>query len=170
MLNRPELILIAHNIRSLHNVGSIFRTCDGAGVSKLYLTGYTGFPPRKEIKKTALGADETVPWEQSWEIEPVLDKLSESGFDILAVEQNTQSISYTDYPLSHKLALIVGNEVEGLEPEVLERSDICLHVPMYGQKNSLNVAVCTGIMLYGVQDAYRAQREVVSSLVQRRQS
>ena len=168
MLNSPELILIAHNIRSLHNVGSIFRTCDGAGVKKLYLTGYSGFPPRKEIRKTALGADETVPWEQSWEIEPVLEKLSQEGYDILAIEQNNQSMAYTKYPLSKKLALIVGNEVDGLEPEVLERSDVCLHVPMYGEKNSLNVAVCTGIILYGVQDAYRSQREVVASLQNRK--
>lgn len=164
MNDRPNLVLIAHNIRSLHNVGSIFRTCDAAGVSKLYLSGYTGTPPRKEIRKTALGAEESVPWEHSWEIEPILERLAEQGYDLLAVEQNDLSIPYFQYPLAHKLALIVGNEVEGLEPEVLERADICLHVPMYGDKVSLNVAVCTGVILYGIQDAYRSQREVIASL------
>src|SRR5690606_10192299 len=116
----PQLVLIAHNIRSLHNVGSLFRTCDGAGVKHLYLTGYSGFPPRKAISKTALGAEATVPWTHDWEIENVLFLLSQQAYTILAVETLAQSQAYYDLQVPERLALILGNEVQGLEPELLD--------------------------------------------------
>ncbi|MGV3527119.1 MAG: TrmH family RNA methyltransferase [Candidatus Sericytochromatia bacterium] len=146
-----ELILIAHSVRSLHNVGSMFRTADGAGVRKLYLTGYSGFPPRPEISKTALGAEDALDWEQSWEIEPVLENLRQDGWKIVAVERETGSIPYTALPPWPRVALVMGNEVSGLEPEVLEYADALVHVPMYGMKQSLNVSVCAGVVLYGLR-------------------
>jgi len=170
MLNQtsgiPQLVLIAHNIRSLHNIGSLFRTCDGAGVKHLYLTGYSGFPPRKEISKTALGAEDTVPWSHEWEIETVLFWLSQQAYTILAVETLAQSQAYYDLQVPERLALILGNEVQGLEPEVLEYVDGCVHIPMWGQKASLNVAVCGGVMLYGVQDVWRRQQAASAVICQ----
>lgn len=157
MSSRPEMVLIAHNIRSLHNIGSLFRTCDGAGVRHLYLTGYSGFPPRKEISKTALGAENSVSWSHHWEIETVLFELSQQQYAILAVETLPDSIPYTEWPVTERVALILGNEVEGLEPELLEYVDASLCIPMYGQKNSLNVAVCGGVMLYGLLAVHRFQ-------------
>lgn len=158
-MSELRLVLIAHNIRSLYNVGSLFRTCDGAGVRQLWLTGYSGFPPRKEISKTALGAEEAVKWQHSWEIAPVLTHLREQGFTIAAVEQTEQSQVYTDYRVPDKLALILGNEVSGLEPEVLALIDTALHVPMLGIKKSLNVAVCGGVILYGLRARWECQPE-----------
>lgn len=152
-----DLVLIAHNIRSLYNVGSLFRTCDGVGVSKLYLTGYSGFPPRKEISKTALGAEASIAWEQSWEIGPVLQQLRQEGYAIAAIEKIEGSQEYTSYAVPSKLALILGNEVTGIEPELLAGLDAILHVPMLGIKNSLNVAVCGGVVLYGLRAAWAAQ-------------
>lgn len=146
-----ELILIAHSVRSLHNIGSMFRTADGAGVHKLYLTGYSGFPPRKEISKTALGAEDALDWEHSWEIEPVLERLRRDAWKIVAVERERGSVAYTDLPAWPRIALIMGNEVSGLEPEVLEYADALVHVPMYGMKQSLNVSVCAGVVLYGLR-------------------
>ena len=156
-MSNLELVLIAHNIRSLYNVGSIFRTCDGAGVSQLYLTGYSGFPPRKEISKTALGAEASVAWEHHWEITPVLNQLKEDGFTIAAIERHAQSIAYTDFAPPAKLALILGNEVTGIESPELQQSDITLYIPMHGIKESLNVSVCAGIILYGIRSQWQSQ-------------
>ncbi|HEY9842669.1 MAG: TrmH family RNA methyltransferase [Candidatus Sericytochromatia bacterium] len=153
-----DLVLIAHNIRSLYNVGSLFRTCDGAGVSKLWLTGYSGFPPRKEISKTALGAEAAVAWEQSWEIGPVLASLRAQGYTIAAVERTADSLEYTQYAVPDRLALILGNEVSGLEAELLTQGDAILHVPMLGTKHSLNVAVCGGVMLYGLRAQWQSRQ------------
>ncbi|PKL78765.1 MAG: RNA methyltransferase [Candidatus Melainabacteria bacterium HGW-Melainabacteria-1] len=154
-----ELVLIAHNIRSLHNVGSLFRTCDGAGVCKLYLTGYSGFPPRNEIAKTALGAQEHVPWEHHWEITPVLAKLRSEAYTLAAIEQTADSLCYTEYEVPGRLALVLGNEVGGIEPELLSSMDVHLHVPMFGIKKSLNVAVCGGVVLYGLRAGFQTQRK-----------
>lgn len=158
MLSRPELVLIAHNIRSLHNIGSLFRSCDGAGVKHLYLTGYSGFPPRKEISKTALGAEDSVPWSHHWEIEETLFQLSQAHYTILAVETLAESLPYTELKVPERVAVILGNEVQGLEPELLDYVDASIYVPMYGTKNSLNVAVCGGVILYGLQAAYQFQQ------------
>ncbi len=157
MTQKPDqsLILIAHNIRSLHNVGSLFRTADGAGVDKLYLTGFSGHPPRDQISKTALGAEDMVDWEHQWEIETVVDRLLEEGYALAAVEKHEDSIPYHEAESPEKLALILGNEVWGLEPEVLEKCHQHIHVPMWGGKISLNVAVCGGVILYGMREVYR---------------
>jgi len=147
-----ELIAIPHNIRSLHNVGSMFRTADGAGIGKLYLTGYTGYPPREEITKTALGAEKFVPWERSGNIGILIPKLKKEGYKIIAVENKCdrkfKTQSYNKYKPTGKVALIFGSEVKGLSNNILEKADIILEIPMRGEKESLNVSVAFGIVAY----------------------
>ncbi|MGE3724473.1 MAG: TrmH family RNA methyltransferase [Candidatus Sericytochromatia bacterium] len=147
-----EITLILHNIRSLHNVGSLFRTADGAGVKKIFLTGFTGCPPRKEIHKTALGAEEHVEWEHHWELETVLTTLKSQRVQIVGVESAAQSQHYLRIDYAPAVAFILGNEVWGVEPEIMEQVDQLVQIPMYGIKESLNVAVCGGILLYGVRE------------------
>ena len=143
-----EVYVLAHNIRSLHNVGSIFRTCDGAGVDKLFLTGYSGVPPRKEITKTALGADESVAWEFHKDPLSLVKKLKKQGVQIVALEKNDASIDISTFKPSYPLCMIVGNEIDGVSDEMLSLSDAVVHLPMRGKKESLNVSVAFGIGIY----------------------
>ncbi|MDP1706779.1 MAG: TrmH family RNA methyltransferase [bacterium] len=151
-----EITAVLHNIRSLHNVGSMFRTADGVGVSKIYLTGYTPAPTdvfgktRPEIAKTALGAEKTVAWEQKKDISRLIADLKKQGFLILALEQAKNSISYDKLKLKKgtKAALIVGNEVRGVASGILKKCDKILEIPMRGQKESLNVSTSFGIAVY----------------------
>lgn len=151
-----EAIAILHNIRSLHNVGSMFRTADGVGVSKIYLTGYTPAPidvfgkVRPEIAKTALGAEKTVAWEQKKDISKLIADLKKQGFLILALEQAKNSVPYDQLKLKSgsKAALIVGNEVRGVAPGILKKCDKVLEIPMRGRKESLNVSTSFGIAIY----------------------
>jgi tRNA G18 (ribose-2'-O)-methylase SpoU len=146
-----ELYVVCHNIRSLYNVGSIFRTADAAGVTKLYLCGYTGHPPRREISKVALGAEEMVPWEHHYQTWRVLERLRSQGVQIVALENCVEgSIDYRRLRPRFPLALLLGNEVRGLSPGLLRRSDVVIHIPMHGRKESLNVAVAFGIAVYGL--------------------
>lgn len=153
-MSRLALFLILHNIRSAHNVGAIFRTADGAGVGKIYLTGYTPAPldqfkrPNNEIKKTALGAEETVAWEKQEDILELIAELKKSDAQIWALEQADNSADYREAKLTNPTALIVGNEVEGIEPEILNLCDRIIEIPMRGAKESLNVAVATGIAIF----------------------
>ncbi len=147
-----ELVVIAHNIRSLHNVGSIFRTAEGAGVSKLYLTGYTGTPPRKEIAKVALHSDERVPWEYRKTASSVIAKLKKEGFQIVALEQDPRSISYRQFKPENKCALIVGNEVLGVSKQLRDKCDVIIEIPMIGKRKSLNVSVAFGIAIYALAE------------------
>ena len=150
-----HLVAVLHNIRSLHNVGSIFRTADGAGIKKLYLTGYTGYPPRAEITKTALGAEQFVEWERFGHIGKLIDKFKKEGYLVAAVENKTSRnvkwrVQKIPWKFSQKkpIAFIVGNEVKGLSEAVLKKSDVVLEIPMRGQKESLNVSVAFGIVAY----------------------
>jgi len=143
------MILIAHNIRSLHNVGSIFRSADAFGVERLYLTGFTGTPPRKEIAKVSLGSEDRVSWEKRNEILPLFDELRQAGYRILALETSPSGVAIQDAVLQKApVALIVGNEVDGIEHAVLEKVDQIVEIPMLGRKRSLNVSVAAGIALY----------------------
>lgn len=148
-----KVALILHNIRSTHNVGSIFRTADAAGVSHIYISGYTPAPldrfgrEQKEIAKTALGAHKTVAWEQCDAFE-VIKKLQSEGFTVAAVEQDEHALPLQSYTPPEKLALILGNEVRGVSKQLREKSDVVLEIPMQGEKESLNVSVATGIVLY----------------------
>ncbi len=150
MMFAQELYVICHNIRSLHNVGAIFRTADAASVTKLYLCGYTGHPPRKEISKVALGAEETVPWEHQAQTWKLLERLRSWGVQIVALENNIEcpSVDLFRFRPQFPLALLLGNELEGLSQALLSRADQIVHIPMYGQKESLNVAVAFGIAIY----------------------
>ncbi len=153
-MERRKLYVILHNIRSAHNVGSIFRTADGAGVSKIFLSGYTPAPldrfgrENAEIKKTSLGATETVPFEVVDDITKQILFLQEEGIEVTAVEQTKKAIEYTTYTPTRDVAFIFGNEVTGVEEEILEVSDTHIQLPMYGTKESLNVSVCAGIVLF----------------------
>jgi tRNA G18 (ribose-2'-O)-methylase SpoU len=146
--------IILHDIRSNYNVGAIFRTCDGAGVSKVYLTGFTPTPTDRfgrevqEIHKTALGAEQTIPWEKTEDILLLIKSLQGEGVKVVAVEQSPNSVSLNDFVVPPSVAYIMGSETEGLPTEVLELVDEILEIPMLGQKESLNVSVAAGIVLY----------------------
>lgn len=146
-----EIYLILDNIRSMENVGSMFRTADAAGIKKIYLCGITAKPPRKEIDKAALGAVDFVEWEYVENLKFLISDLKKRGISIIALEQDTRSIPLsTFHPLPSSTALIVGNETDGISKEILDLSDQILEIPMYGKKNSLNVAVATGVALYNI--------------------
>jgi 23S rRNA (guanosine2251-2'-O)-methyltransferase len=145
---------ILHNIRSLHNVGSLFRTADAAGVTKIFLTGYTPSPVdvfgrvRMEIAKTALGAEKTVVWKKYSRIDAALKELKKERAVIIALEQNNRAVAYTRMRPRQNFALVVGNEITGLSKTALARCDTVVEIPMRGKKESLNVAVAFGIALF----------------------
>ena len=149
-----DVVLILDNIRSVHNVGSIFRTAETAGVSKVYCLGTTPTPldrfsqKRKDFAKVALGAEDLVSWEYLETGEATIRKLKKDGFQILALEQDQNSINYKKIKLGKKIALIVGNEVGGVSKSLLKLVDQIAEIPMKGKKESLNVSVATGIMLF----------------------
>lgn len=149
-----DLVVIAHNIRSLHNVGSIFRTSEGAGVSKIFLTGYTGTPHRKEISKVALGSENIIPWQQFKNISSLITKLKTDGYFIIALEQDSRSVNYRNIkiPRQTKVALIVGNEVLGISKSLRDKADIIAEIPMIGSRKSLNVSVAFGIAIYAISE------------------
>ncbi len=149
---KKELFIIAHNIRSLHNVGSIFRTADSLGVAKVYLTGYTGTPPDPKIAKVALGAEQFVPWEQSKSLVRLIKKLRSNGVRIAALENNVaKTILLSKYKPTFPLALILGEETKGHTKKLLEMVDDIIEIPMHGKKESLNVSVAAGIAIYGIK-------------------
>jgi 23S rRNA (guanosine2251-2'-O)-methyltransferase len=157
-----EVVLIVHNVRSTHNVGSLLRSADGFGVSHVYFTGYTPYPKKynderlphiadklqRQINKTALGADQNVPWSQSEEITRVIKNLKTKGFIIAALEQTKTAKDLSSFKPTGKIALIVGNEVDGVDAQTLGQADIHLQIPMRGKKESFNVAIAGSIALY----------------------
>jgi len=147
---KKEIYVIAHNIRSLHNIGSFFRTSDGAGVSKIFLTGYSGCPPRKEISKTAIGAEEWIPWEHHKDPLPLIKKLKKNGVQIVSLEKNNESIDINSFSPKYPTCLIVGNEIDGVGDEQLQLSDAVVEIAMNGKKESLNVSVAFGIAVYSL--------------------
>jgi len=157
-----EMVVILHNIRSLHNVGSIFRTADAAGVKKIYLCGITPAPVdrfdkiRPQFTKVSLGAEKSVSWNASARsaraIVKLLENLKQEGYKILAVEQSNKSIPYHKLQTTHyklkSIVLVFGNEVKGLPPSILKKADKILEIPMHGGKESLNVSVAFGIVVF----------------------
>lgn len=159
-----QLILIAHNLRSCHNVGSLLRTAEGLGVSQVWLTGYTPYPIaqdqpderlphlatkiNRQIQKTALGAELSQSWQRSEDVFVVLERLRVDGYQLAAVEQADKSQSLPSFQAPNKLALLVGREVEGVEAEVLAKVDTCLEIPMFGSKESFNVVQAAAMALY----------------------
>lgn len=159
-----SVILIAHNLRSTHNVGSLLRTAEGLGVQKVYLTGYTPYPltdtdsrlPHeslklsKQINKTALGAERLICWEQNDDLSEVLKALKSQKYSIIGLEQLPKSIKLHDFKPKGNVALIVGREVEGLEAEVVAQCDEIIEIPMHGEKESFNVVQAAAIALYDI--------------------
>ena len=142
-------IVILENIRSLHNVGAIFRTADGAGWDKVFLTGYTGCPPDRRIEKVSLGAENFIEWEHADDAAKLCEKLKSDGFEIDALEQTDRAENiFGAKNVEKNIALVLGNEVEGVSEKVLELADRHFEIPMLGQKKSLNVSVASGIALY----------------------
>jgi len=153
-VNKKEVRVILPDIRSSYNVGAIFRTSDAVGVSKIYLTGITPRPfdkfkrINKEISKTALGAEKSIPWGYCDDPLLLVDSLKKEGFCVVAVEQAQNSVDYKTVSLSEKTVIIFGSEVGGLPPSLLERCDIVAEIPMLGEKESLNISVSFGVALF----------------------
>ena len=151
-----KVYVVLHNIRSAHNVGAIFRTAECAGVAKIFLTGYTPSPrdrfgrARKEIMKTALGAENSVPWEHTEEVTLLLARLKREGVTLVALEQAPQAIDYKTYTPSYPSALILGNEVRGIPESILKRCDAIIVIPLRGAKESLNVNTAAGVALFRI--------------------
>ncbi|MCX6281449.1 MAG: RNA methyltransferase [Bacteroidetes bacterium] len=142
--------VILDDIRSQNNTGSVFRTCDAFRVDSLYLCGITATPPHREIHKTALGAEDSVNWNYFGSVIEAVMKARESGHLVLAVEQTTNSLSLQDLsiPAHSKIALVFGNEIQGVNEEVLKLADNCVEIPQFGTKHSINVSVAVGITLW----------------------
>ena len=153
-MNNNDFFIIAHNIRSLYNVGTIFRTADALQVSKIFLTGYTGCPPRKEIAKVALGAENIVPWEAVKNISSLFKRLQKDKIKIIALEKTATSLDYLDFVPTFPLALLLGNEVRGVSVSLLKKSDQVISLPMKGTKESLNVGVAMAVASYHI-NSYR---------------
>jgi tRNA G18 (ribose-2'-O)-methylase SpoU len=145
-----KIFAILHNIRSCYNVGAIFRTCDAIAIEKVYLTGYTPTPEREpeKIRKTALGAEETVKWEYERNVGKVIEKLKKEGIKIVALETEKSALPYFKFKPKFPLAILVGNEVRGIDKRTLKKVDFVLKIPMFGKKESLNVAVAFSILGY----------------------
>lgn len=145
-------VVLLENIRSLHNVGSLFRVADGAGWDRLILAGYTGAPPDRRIEKVSLGAEAFVDWVAAPDPVKIVEQYAQRGFQIMALEQTSKSTDLFEFETKDQdLLLILGNEVEGVSPELLALADHHLEIPMYGQKGSLNVSIAAGIAMYALR-------------------
>ncbi len=149
-INRDIAVLL-HDIRSTHNVGSIFRTSDALGVSKIYMSGYTPTPldkfnrARKDIAKVSLGAEKTIPWEYNEDPKKIIKKLKKDGFTVIAIEQSESSVDYKKVKIEYPVLFVVGNEVDGVDKKILSVCDVIAEIPMKGEKESLNVSVAFGV-------------------------
>ncbi len=147
-----KIILIADNIRSALNIGSLFRTADAVGVGEIILCGTTPTPDHPKVAKTALGAELRISWQHAAHTWRTIEDLKSQGVRIVALEQSKHSITYTNYKPSFPLALVIGNEVSGISPAILRRCDDIIEIPMQGIKESLNVTVAAGIALYKLNE------------------
>lgn len=147
-----KFYLILPNIRSCHNVGAMFRTADACGVTKLFLVGYTATPPKKEIDKVALGAETWMPWEHRKDLKRLITSLKKKGVKIIGLEKNDRSVDIGTLQIDTDVALIVGNEVDGITPDIQALCDIVAHIPMHGKKESLNVSIAAGIAMYEIKE------------------
>jgi 23S rRNA (guanosine2251-2'-O)-methyltransferase len=149
--DKIPVIVVLENIRSAYNVGSVFRTADAFLLEGIYICGYSAFPPHKEIKKTALGAEETVHWKHFKTSKEAVEELKNEGYKIFAVEQATGSIKLNQFTSDvEKLAVVFGNEVTGVEQSTIEMADACIEIPQLGMKHSLNISVAAGIVLWEI--------------------
>lgn len=147
----PETVLWLHDIRSLHNVGSVFRSADGFGIAEIWLSGYTPTPPRPEIHKTALGADQTVPWRHFTTADAALRTIREENRFLVAIEQTTDAADLRTFiPPKRPLVVALGNEVLGIDDAILQAADAVVEIPQFGKKHSLNISVAAGVVLFGL--------------------
>ena len=157
---RPEsgLVLVLDNVRSAHNTGSAFRTADAFGVDKVFLGGITPVPPSPELRKVALGAEEVVPFEHVRDVVGLVARLKDDGYTVVAVEQTVHSVKLDNFTREHgrKYALVFGNEVDGVQQEVVDACDFSLEIPQQGTKHSLNVSVSVGVVLWAFQVSLEA--------------
>ena len=155
-LHGGEVAVLLHNIRSTHNVGSIFRTADALGVYKIYLSGYTPTPvdkfsrARKDVAKVALGAEKNIVWEYVKNPETIIKKLKKEKYQVVALEQSKKSIDYKKVKIARPVLFIVGNEVVGIEPKILSLADVVAEIQMKGNKESLNVSVAFGVAVFRI--------------------
>lgn len=156
-IDKLPLIVVLDNVRSMHNVGSVFRTSDAFLVEKIMLCGFTPQPPHRDIRKVALGATESVDWEYHQNTVDLIKELKQQDYTILSVEQTESSIDLSEYKVeaAKKYAVVFGNEVDGVDQEVIDLSDKSIEIPQYGTKHSLNVSVCSGIVIWQLSDALK---------------
>ncbi len=149
-VKKIPLVVILDDIRSLNNIGSVFRTADAFLIEKIYLCGITATPPSPDIHKTALGAENSVDWEYRENIMDLLDELKKKEYKICSIEQVNGSVSLEQYEVNKEVkhAVILGNEVKGVQQQVVDASDLCLELPQYGTKHSLNVSITAGIVMW----------------------
>ena len=147
---KTPIVVVLDNVRSLNNIGSLFRTADAFLLESIYLCGISATPPHKEIYKTALGAEETVPWKYFETTDAAIEELKNSGYILVAVEQTENSISLEDFAINSdlKYALVFGNEVKGVQQEIIDKCDFSVEIPQFGTKHSFNVSVSAGIVLW----------------------
>ena len=157
--DKNPFIIVLDNVRSANNVGSIFRTCDAFLVEGIYLCGITSFPPNKEISKTALGATESVEWKYFENTSEAVSSLKEKGFRIISLEQTENSISLADFKVgkNEKYAFIFGNEVRGVDQEIIDISDFSIEIPQFGTKHSFNICVSMGITLWDLTNKVKSE-------------
>jgi 23S rRNA (guanosine2251-2'-O)-methyltransferase len=151
-VEKTPVIAVLENIRSAYNVGSVFRTADAFLLEAIYITGYTCIPPHKEIKKTALGAEETVTWKHFANAEEAIIQLRENGYKVYAVEQvvNSLMLHEVSFTSTEKIAVVFGNEVSGVELDTIKLCDGCIEIPQFGTKHSLNIATAAGVVLWEI--------------------
>lgn len=157
---KKPIRIVLDNVRSLNNVGSAFRTSDAFALEKIYLCGITGTPPHREINKTALGATESVDWEYNEDVIQVIKSLKKNGFKIIAIEQADDSCFLDDYiPESNKLALVFGNEISGVNENVVQMADEVVEIRQFGTKHSLNISVSIGIVVWDILSKQQIQKD-----------
>jgi 23S rRNA (guanosine2251-2'-O)-methyltransferase len=151
-IEKTPLIVILDNIRSLNNIGSVFRTSDAFVIEKIYLCGITATPPNKEIHKTALGSTESIDWEYVEDTLSLVKKLKDSNIKIASIEQADNAMMLQEFVVEkdQKYAVVFGNEVKGVQQEVVSASDYCIEIPQYGTKHSLNISVSVGVVLWDI--------------------
>lgn len=149
-IEKHPIVVVLDNVRSMHNVGAVFRTSDAFLIDKIYLCGITATPPHKEIHKTAIGAENSVDWEYIKDANELVINLKKDGYEIITIEQTEGSVLLNEFKVdsSQKYAIVMGNEVDGVQQSIIDQCNTCIEIPQSGTKHSLNVSVCTGIILW----------------------
>jgi 23S rRNA (guanosine2251-2'-O)-methyltransferase len=158
--DKNPFILVLDNVRSLYNVGSVFRTADGFLINGVYLCGITATPPHKDIRKTALGATDSVPWKNFKKTVDAIKELRKEGYKIISIEQTDESVMLNDFSVEKgvRYALVFGHEMRGVDQSVIDESDICIEIPQFGTKHSFNISVSAGIVLWDLVNKLKKKR------------